>query len=143
MENAPLDTERDVAQQTAETPGGFVCEKCGHVHDAPEAESGQSLSELNPRTLFLRNLLAVVAAGLFLLSLLSDQNHMTFKAIAYIIGALAYFGEVLMLTDCFRHKPSEESCLCHIFSVRCMSYWASAMRWARIKGLVPEQMNRC
>ena len=106
MENAPLDTERDVAQQTAETPGGFVCEKCGHVHDAPEAESGQSLSELNPRTLFLRNLLAVVAAGLFLLSLLSDQNHMPFKAIAYIIGALAYFGEVLMLTDCFRHKPS-------------------------------------
>ena len=74
--------------------------------DVPAAEQGKSLSELNPRTLFLRNLLAVVAALLFLMSLLSDNNHLVFKAVAYIVGALAYFGEILMLTDCFRHKPS-------------------------------------
>lgn len=106
MENVPTDAERTAAPKPAETPGGFVCEKCGHVHDVPEVKPGQSLNELNPRTLFLRNLLAVVAAVLFMLSLLSDNNHMTLKSIAYIVGALAYFGEILMLTDCFRHKPS-------------------------------------
>ncbi len=105
--NAPFDTEQTAATEPAEAPGGFVCKNCGHVHeDVPEAEPGKSLSELNPRTLFLRNLLAVVAALLFLLSLLSDNNHIVFKAVAYIVGALAYFGEILMLTDCFRHKPS-------------------------------------
>ena len=106
MEHVPLDTENTTAPEPAETPGGFVCENCGHVHDVPETEAGQSLSELNPRTLFLRNLLAVVAALLFLLSLFSDNNHLVFKSVAYIVGALAYFGEILMLTDCFRHKPS-------------------------------------
>lgn len=106
MENVPTDAERAAAPEPAETPGGFVCENCGHVHDVPEVKPGQSLNELNPRTLFLRNLLAVVAAVLFMLSLLSDNNHMTLKSIAYIVGALAYFGEILMLTDCFRHKPS-------------------------------------
>ena len=93
MEHVPLDTENTTAPEPAETPGGFVCENCGHVHDVPETEAGQSLSELNPRTLFL-------------LSLFSDNNHLVFKSVAYIVGALAYFGEILMLTDCFRHKPS-------------------------------------
>lgn len=106
MENAAFDTEPAAAPESLDAVSGFVCENCGHVHDAPEDQTGKSLSELNPRTLFLRNLLAVVAAVLFMLSLLSDNKHMQLKAIAYIVGAVAYFGEILMLTDCFRHKPS-------------------------------------
>ena len=54
---------------------------------------------------FTRQVIAAIAA-LFLLSLFSDNNHLVFKSVAYIVGALAYFGEILMLTDCFRHKPS-------------------------------------
>ena len=103
---SPLIPKTQPRRNPRKLRGGFVCENCGHVHDVPETEAGQSLSELNPRTLFLRNLLAVVAAVLFLLSLVSDNNHLVFKSVAYIVGALAYFGEILMLTDCFRHKPS-------------------------------------
>ncbi len=107
MEKAPMDTTPNTQEEPAAAQG-FVCQNCGHVHDLPEADAapGESLSELNPHALRLRNLLAFLAAALFLLSLLSDYNHLPIKAIAYIVGALAYFGEILLLTDFFRHKPA-------------------------------------
>lgn len=83
-------------------------EKHGAHHDhEDEPEHRKSLSDLSPRSLFLRNALAVIAAWLFFLSIVFDYGHMTLKALAYIIGALAYFGEILLLTDCFRHKPQK------------------------------------
>ncbi len=127
MEHTKTDPiQPSAGQESAEKPN-IVCPNCGHVHEhhglfhfghkheKPHAHHGheeepehrQSLSDLSPRSLFLRNALAVIAAWLFFLSMVFDYGHMTLKALAYIIGALAYFGEILLLTDCFRHKPQK------------------------------------
>ena len=57
----------------------------------------------------LRNILVVLAAVLFLLSLLLSHAH-TLRAIAYFFGSGAYFFELVMLTDGFRHAvPHREA----------------------------------
>ena len=129
MEQAKTNPENTRPVETTEKPS-VVCPNCGHVHEhhglfhfghkhekhdahghhgheAEDAEHRESLSDLHPRSLFLRNALAIIAAWLFFLSIVFDSGHMTLKALAYIIGALAYFGEILHLTDCFRHKPKK------------------------------------
>ena len=145
MENAKTDqVNLDSAASGQETPG-VVCPNCGHVHEhhglfhfghkhekpaeikqeqhshhaqKEEPEHRKSLSDLSPSSLFLRNALAVIAAWLFFLSMIFDYGHMTLKALAYIIGALAYFGEILLLTDCFRHRPQKgEMFMPYLFGV--------------------------
>ena len=113
MENAhPEPTANEPAH-----PQAFVCPNCGYAHIPPGAEPPRELTEhkllslFNTHGLFLRNFLAVIAAGLFMLSLLSDNNHLLLKAIAYAFGALAYLGEILLMTDCFRHLPPKSELL--------------------------------
>ncbi|MBE5785539.1 MAG: DUF308 domain-containing protein [Clostridiales bacterium] len=131
MEQAKNNSTHTTQTASGQEAPGVVCPNCGHVHEHhglfhfghkhekqehaqhghhkhdEEPEHRKSLSDLSPRSLFLRNALAVIAAWLFFLSVIFDYGHMTLKALAYIIGALAYLGEILLLTDCFRHKPQK------------------------------------
>ena len=66
--------------------------------------------------LYLRNLAAGAAAILFLASILHAAHASMLKAIAYFLGALAYFGEILILTDCFRRRvPHRELFMAYCF----------------------------
>lgn len=51
-----------------------------------------------------KNALAILAAACFAASLFIDDSRFIFKAIAYGIGALAYLGELVLLTGAFKHR---------------------------------------
>lgn len=66
--------------------------------------------------LLLRNAAAGLAAILFLVSLFHVPARNLLKAIAYFFGAGAYFGEILLLTDCFTQKvPHREMFMAYCF----------------------------
>ena len=54
--------------------------------------------------LLVRNIAAAAAATLFLLSLFHAAYSGPLKAVAYFLGAAAYFSDILITTDCFRTK---------------------------------------
>ena len=63
----------------------------------------------------LRNLFVVVAAILFLLSLILSGKHVL-RAVAYFFGAGAYLSELVMLTDGFtRQVPRDEAFMAFCF----------------------------
>jgi hypothetical protein len=58
----------------------------------------------------------LLAAVLFLISLFHVPGKYVLKAIAYFLGAAAYFSEILLLTDCFRTKvPHQEMFMAYCF----------------------------
>lgn len=75
------------------------------------AETGESVEEFDRERLWmeLRNWLVLAAAVLFFISLFISGSH-RLRAIAYFLGAGAYFSELAMLTDGFRHAiPRREA----------------------------------
>ena len=59
--------------------------------------------------LYVRNVMAGVAALLFLASFVLPQIHKLLRAIAYFCGAAAYLLEILVMTDCLRKQvPRKE-----------------------------------
>lgn len=66
--------------------------------------------------LLLRNSAVAVAAVLFVLSLIHVPGSSILKAVAYFLGAAAYLGEMLLLTDCFSHRiPYREMFMVYCF----------------------------
>lgn len=66
--------------------------------------------------LLLRNLAVGGAVVLFILSLFYLPHSNSYKAAAYFLGALAYFSEILLLTDCFSEKvPHQEMFMAYCF----------------------------
>ena len=66
--------------------------------------------------LLLRNLAVAAASVLFFVSLFHVPCRYLLKAIAYFLGAAAYFGEILLLTDCFTQKvPRREMFMAYCF----------------------------
>lgn len=64
----------------------------------------------------LRNVAVAAAVVLFLLSLFHPPGRNLLKAVAYFLGALAYLGEILILTDCFTHRvPYREMFMAYCF----------------------------
>lgn len=64
----------------------------------------------------LRNLAVATAAVLFVLSLIHVPGSSILKAVAYFLGAVAYLGELLLLTDCFTHRiPHRELFMIYCF----------------------------
>ena len=58
----------------------------------------------------------LVAAILFFISLFPVHSAHTCKAVAYFLGAGAYFSEILLLTDCFRTRvPHSEMFMAYCF----------------------------
>lgn len=51
----------------------------------------------------LRNALMLLAVTLFLFSF-GLKEYPSLRAVGYILGALAYFCEIMVLTDCFKEK---------------------------------------
>ena len=56
-----------------------------------------------------RNVLALVAAVLFMAAIFVGEKHLLIKAIAYGAGALAYIAELFVITGAFKkHVPLDE-----------------------------------
>ena len=66
--------------------------------------------------LYVRNLFIGFAAILFICSFFMDSIYHKLKAIAYFSGAVAYFLELLLLTDCFKKKVHHKE----MFMVYCL-----------------------
>lgn len=66
--------------------------------------------------LLLRNIAVGCAVVLFILSIVHIPHSNSYKAAAYFLGALAYFSEILLLTDCFSEKvPHREMFMAYCF----------------------------
>lgn len=97
-----------------------LIEEIKHTVDAtiPEMEDLPSLT--HPKAdyiiLIVRNILAAVAAILFLITFYFHGENNILKAIAYFCGAGAYLFECLALTDCFRKKVEHKE----MFMVYCL-----------------------
>lgn len=92
------------------------------IHEVCEGLSEQELlshsrhKRLEHWILLARNAAVAAAMVLFLLSLLPLPGHSLLKAIAYFLGAAAYLGEILILTDCFRTRvPHREMFMAYCF----------------------------
>lgn len=92
------------------------------LHDLYEGlAEGELISHGHHKTLehwflLLRNIAVGGAALLFILSMIHIPGSSSYKAAAYFLGALAYFSEILLLTDCFSEKvPHREMFMAYCF----------------------------
>jgi len=77
------------------------------------AESSHKKSE--HVLLYVRNVFVLAALILFIISLFVE-NYGTLKGIAYLSGCVAYFCELFMVTDFFRHDvPHKELFMVYCF----------------------------
>ena len=66
--------------------------------------------------LLLRNIAVGLAVILFFISLFHIPGSHILKGIAYFLGAGAYFGEFMLLTDCFSERvPHQEMFMAYCF----------------------------
>ncbi len=66
--------------------------------------------------LLVRNIAALISLVLFILSLFALPFNNIIKAIAYFSGTVAYFCEIMLLTDCFSKKvPHSEIFMAYCF----------------------------
>jgi hypothetical protein len=92
------------------------------VHDIYTGLSEEELlshsrhQKLEHAILFVRNIAVALAVSLFFISLFHLPEAALCKAIAYFLGAGAYFSEILLLTDCFRTRvPHKEMFMAYCF----------------------------
>lgn len=66
--------------------------------------------------LLIRNIAVGCAVVLFFVSLFDLSFSHTLKAVAYFLGAAAYCGEIIILTDCFSSRvPHREMFMAYCF----------------------------
>ncbi len=100
-----------------------VIHEAGEVlHDVIEGLSEEEVishshhKKLEHLVLLFRNIAVALAVVLFLASLFHPPYGNTFKAIAYFLGAAAYFSEFVLLTDCFTTRvPHQEMFMAYCF----------------------------
>ena len=97
-----------------------LLEKIKHSVDATIPDKEELTHGLHPKIdyalLVLRNIFVVLAALIFLSSLLFDSAYTILKAVGYFCGAAAYIFESLAVTDCFRTKvPHTEMFMVYCF----------------------------
>lgn len=92
------------------------------LHDVYEGLSEEELishshhKKLEHVILYIRNGAVALAVLLFIVSLLPISFYNICKAVAYFLGAVAYCGEILLLTDCFSQKvPHQEMFMAYCF----------------------------
>ena len=92
------------------------------LHELQEGLSEEALISSNHDKrlghwfLLLRNGAVLCAAALFVASILRAPGANLLQAVAYFLGALAYFCEILILTDCFHQKvPHREMFMAYCF----------------------------
>lgn len=92
--------------------------------DAAIAEAREKSAKKHPvRNYFIiQNVFVIIAAFLFFVSVLPEHiigsAGVTLRAIAYFMGAVAYFAELLMLTHGFKKKiPFHEMYMPYVFGI--------------------------
>lgn len=92
------------------------------LHDLHEGLSEEALithsrhKKLEHWILLLRNGAVLLAAVLFVVSMLHAPSANICKAAAYFLGAMAYFCEIMILTDCLTKKvPHREMFMAYCF----------------------------
>ena len=68
-----------------------------------ESLTGEGKSTPAQIALRFRNAMVLLAAILFLLSIVSNR-YPILRAVGYLFGAIAYVCEIMVLTDCFKVK---------------------------------------
>lgn len=101
---------------------GVIHEAGEVLHDVIEGLSEEEVishshhKKLEHLILLIRNIAVALAVVLFLASLLHVSHGSMLKAIAYFLGAAAYFAEFLLLTDCFSTRvPHREMFMAYCF----------------------------
>ena len=85
--------------------------------EAPEAKQSHLDAMLDKTELFLRNVFAVIASILFLISIFSGHVSGVLKFAAYSCGMMAYICEYLHLTKDFHEKiPHDELFMVYCFA---------------------------
>lgn len=100
-----------------------VLHEAGEVlHDVLEGLAEEEIishshhQKLEHKVLLLRNIAVGLAVVLFLISLFHIPYDNVFKAVAYFLGATAYFAEFILLTDCFTERvPHQEMFMAYCF----------------------------
>ena len=92
------------------------------IHDVYEGLSEEELishshhKKLEHWVLLLRNVAVAIAVLLFIVSLSHTPGSNACKAVAYFLGAAAYFSEIVLLTDCFTERiPHQEMFMAYCF----------------------------
>lgn len=86
------------------------------IHSPCMTEKSIDVKKLEPsaspedsKLLLIRNIMCIIAASLFIFAVFSqyawDHVHIILRSIAYLFGAIAYYFELLVLTDRFTVKP--------------------------------------
>lgn len=100
MENTPILNGSDSGEARVE------CPLRGHeVEGCPIAEEHCNRQQ----HLIAKNVFAGVAAALFIIAVFVSEQNQLIKAVAYAMGALAYIGELLVMTGAFtKRMPRSE-----------------------------------
>jgi len=92
------------------------------IHDVLEGLSEEEIishsehQHFEHAVLRFRNITVALAVGLFLLSMFHFSFSHILKAVAYFLGAAAYFSEFILLTDCFTKRvPHQEMFMAYCF----------------------------
>jgi len=100
-----------------------VIHEAGEVlHDVLEGLSEEELishsehKSFEHGVLLFRNITVGLAVLLFLISMFHLPFSHVLKAVAYFLGATAYFSEFILLTDCFTKRvPHQEMFMAYCF----------------------------
>ena len=92
------------------------------IHDVIEGLSEEEIISHSSHkktehiVLLIRNIAVAAAVILFGVSLFHFSFAHTLKAVAYFLGATAYCGEIVLLTDCFTTRvPHQEMFMAYCF----------------------------
>ena len=112
----------DEVEEVIHTAEEVLHEAGDMIHDVLEGLSEEETiahshhKKLEHVVLLCRNIAVSLAVVLFLLSLTHLPGSHLFKAVAYFLGAAAYFGEFMLLTDCFTTRvPHQEMFMAYCF----------------------------
>jgi hypothetical protein len=106
----------DVFHEVEEVVEDVIHEFADALHEEEEIISHSHHPKLEHWILLGRNISVSIAVVLFAISLFHVPFYGILKAVAYFLGATAYFGEILLMTDCFSQKvPHQEMFMAYCF----------------------------
>jgi len=106
----------DVFHEVEEVVEDVIHEFADAMHDEEESVAHSHHPKLEHWILLGRNISVSIAVVLFAISLFHIPFASLLKGIAYFLGAAAYFGEILLMTDCFsQNVPHQEMFMAYCF----------------------------
>ena len=106
----------DVFHEVEEVVEDVIHEFADALHEEEDIIAHSHHPKLEHWILLGRNISVAVAVVLFAVSLFHIPYAGVIKAVAYFLGACAYFGEILLMTDCFSEKvPHQEMFMAYCF----------------------------